>query len=50
MAAVLDALAPYVKNLFMDMAQEEVSMLLGVSNEITKLGDKMGEQVQGGPI
>ncbi|XP_066354972.1 putative disease resistance protein RGA1 [Miscanthus floridulus] len=37
MAAVLDAMAPYVKKLIMDMAKEEVSMLLGVSGEILKL-------------
>jgi len=41
MAAVLDALAPYVKKLIVDMAQEEVSVLLGVSSEITKLEDNM---------
>ena len=41
MAAALDALAPYVKKLIADMAQEEVSMLLGVSSEITKLEDNM---------
>ncbi|CAO2145230.1 unnamed protein product [Urochloa humidicola] len=41
MAAVLDALAPYVKKLIADMAKEEVSMLLGVSSEITKLEDNM---------
>jgi len=41
MAAVLDALAPYVKKLLTDMAEEEVSMLLGVSSEITKLEDNM---------
>ncbi|RLN34997.1 putative disease resistance protein RGA3 [Panicum miliaceum] len=41
MAAVLDALAPYVKRLIADMAEEEVSMLLGVSGEITKLEDNM---------
>jgi len=41
MAAVLDALAPYVKKLITDMAEEEVSMLLGVSGEITKLEDNM---------
>ena len=29
MAAVLDALAPYVKKLITDMAEEEVSMLPG---------------------
>ncbi|KAJ1256755.1 hypothetical protein BS78_K312400 [Paspalum vaginatum] len=39
MSAVLDALAPYVKNLIRDMAQEEVFMLLGVSGEIKKLED-----------
>ncbi|CAN6372197.1 unnamed protein product [Urochloa humidicola] len=42
MAAVLDALAPYVQKLITDMAGEEVSMLLGVSGEITKLEDNMG--------
>jgi hypothetical protein len=41
MAAVLDALAPYVKKLIVDMAQEEVPMLRGVSSEITKLEDNM---------
>ncbi|KAJ1256666.1 hypothetical protein BS78_K333800 [Paspalum vaginatum] len=41
MAAVLDAFVPYVKELVADMAQEEVSMLLGVSGEITKLQDNM---------
>lgn len=37
MAAVLDALAPYVKKLIADMTEEEVHMLLGVSGEIKKL-------------
>ena len=41
MAAAMDALAPYVKKLIADMAQEEVSVLLGVSSEITKLEDNM---------
>lgn len=41
MAAVLDALAPYVKQLITDMAEEELRMLLGVSGEIEKLGDKL---------
>ncbi|KAF8747715.1 hypothetical protein HU200_013208 [Digitaria exilis] len=41
MAAILDALAPYVKKLIADMAKEEVSMLLGVSGDITKLEDNM---------
>ncbi|CAO2149534.1 unnamed protein product [Urochloa humidicola] len=42
MAAVLDAFSPYVQKLIMDMAGEEVSMLLGVSDEITKLEDNVG--------
>ncbi|CAL4992556.1 unnamed protein product [Urochloa decumbens] len=42
MAAVLDALAPYVQKLIMDVAREEVSMLLGVSGEIIKLEDNVG--------
>jgi hypothetical protein len=41
MAAVLDAMAPYVMQLIAGMAEEEVSMLLGVSGEITKLEDNM---------
>jgi hypothetical protein len=41
MAAVLDALAPYVKKLIMDMAGQELSMVLGVSDQINKLGDKV---------
>ncbi|CAL4991150.1 unnamed protein product [Urochloa decumbens] len=34
-------MAPYVQKLITDMAEEEVSMLLGVSGEITKLEDNM---------
>ncbi|WVZ91061.1 hypothetical protein U9M48_037283, partial [Paspalum notatum var. saurae] len=41
MSAFLNAFAPYVKKFIADMAQEEVSMLLGVSGEITKLEDNM---------
>nr|TKW02742.1 hypothetical protein SEVIR_8G259700v2 [Setaria viridis] len=41
MAAVLDAMVPYVKKLITDMAEEEVSMLLGVSGEIEKLEGNM---------
>nr|XP_034570120.1 putative disease resistance protein RGA4 [Setaria viridis] len=41
MAAVLDAMAPYVLKLITDMAEEEVSMLRGVSGEITRLEDNM---------
>ncbi|WVZ49341.1 hypothetical protein U9M48_000709 [Paspalum notatum var. saurae] len=46
MAVVLDALAPYVKKLIQDMAEEEVDMLLGVSGEISELGDKV-ENMEG---
>lgn len=42
MAAVLDALAPYVKKMITDMTKDEVLMLLGVSNEINKLKDNLG--------
>nr|XP_034607102.1 putative disease resistance protein RGA3 isoform X2 [Setaria viridis] len=46
MAAVLDAMVPYVLKLITDMAEEEVSMLLGVSSEITRLeGNMEGIQV-----
>ncbi|WVZ48876.1 hypothetical protein U9M48_000271 [Paspalum notatum var. saurae] len=41
MAAVLDDFVPYVKKLVADMAQDEVSMLLGISGEITKLEGNM---------
>ncbi|CAL5072765.1 unnamed protein product [Urochloa decumbens] len=42
MAAVLDALAPYVKKMVTDMAKEEVGLLLGVSREINKLKNNLG--------
>ncbi|KAL6653841.1 hypothetical protein ACP70R_008765 [Stipagrostis hirtigluma subsp. patula] len=42
MAAVLDALAPYVKELIRGMAEEELRMLLGASGEIEKLESKVG--------
>jgi len=41
MAAILDAMAPYVTKLIADMATEEVAILLGVSGEIEKLKDNM---------
>nr|TKV99493.1 hypothetical protein SEVIR_8G048136v2 [Setaria viridis] len=41
MAAVLDALASYVQNMVVDMAKEEVHMLLGVSEEIDKMAVKL---------
>ncbi|CAO2147837.1 unnamed protein product [Urochloa humidicola] len=42
MAAVLDALASYVQSMLMEMATEEVHMLLGVSREIEKLDVNLG--------
>jgi hypothetical protein len=42
MAAVLDAMAPYVMQLIAGMAEEEASMLLAVSGEIKRLEDNMG--------
>ncbi|XP_045089654.1 putative disease resistance protein RGA3 [Aegilops tauschii subsp. strangulata] len=41
MAAVLDALAARVMNTIMDMGEEKISMLLGVSHEIKKLEDNV---------
>ncbi|XP_066342361.1 putative disease resistance protein RGA3 [Miscanthus floridulus] len=41
MAAILDAMSPYVTKLIADMATEEVAILLGVSGEIEKLKDNM---------
>uniref|UniRef100_A0ACD5WKK2 Uncharacterized protein n=1 Tax=Avena sativa TaxID=4498 RepID=A0ACD5WKK2_AVESA len=41
MAVVLDALAPYVKKMIADMAEEELSMLLGVEDEIQKLNNNV---------
>ncbi|KAL6658407.1 hypothetical protein ACP70R_003993 [Stipagrostis hirtigluma subsp. patula] len=41
MAVVLDALGSYVQNMLIEMAKEEVHMLLGVSGEIQKLDDKL---------
>lgn len=41
MAVVLNVLASYVKNMLMEMAKEEVHMLLGVSSEIDKMAVKL---------
>ncbi|KAL6653847.1 hypothetical protein ACP70R_008771 [Stipagrostis hirtigluma subsp. patula] len=41
MAAVLDALANYVTEMTLGMAEEELRMLLGASGEIERLGDKV---------
>ncbi|KAL6658409.1 hypothetical protein ACP70R_003995 [Stipagrostis hirtigluma subsp. patula] len=43
MAVLLDALASYVQNMLTDMATQEVKMLLGVSGEIDKMADKLGD-------
>lgn len=43
MAGVLDALAYYIQNMLMEMANEEVHMLLGISGEIDKMGVKLGD-------
>lgn len=41
MAVVLDAFASYVSDLLLQVAKDEVGMLLGVSDEITKLDEKL---------
>jgi hypothetical protein len=41
MAAILDAMRPYVMQLIADMATEEVKLLLGISGEIEKLENNM---------
>ncbi|CAL4992657.1 unnamed protein product [Urochloa decumbens] len=41
MAAILDAMVPYVKQLIAGMLEEEMNMLLGVSGGIKKLEDNM---------
>jgi hypothetical protein len=43
MAVVLEALASYVQNMLMEMAKEEVRMLLGVPEEMTKMRVKLGD-------
>ncbi|CAL4982980.1 unnamed protein product [Urochloa decumbens] len=43
MAAVLDAFASYIANLLTEMAREEVGLLVGVSDEIERLGVKLGD-------
>jgi hypothetical protein len=41
MAAILDAMGPYVMQLIADVATEEVKMLLGISSDIEKLENNM---------
>uniref|UniRef100_A0ACD5V1I6 Uncharacterized protein n=1 Tax=Avena sativa TaxID=4498 RepID=A0ACD5V1I6_AVESA len=43
MAVVLGAFASYINNMLMEMAREEVGMLLGVSGEIDKMGSRLGD-------
>ncbi|XP_021316662.1 disease resistance protein RGA2 [Sorghum bicolor] len=43
MAVVLDALASYLQDMLMEMAKEEVHLLLGVPDEIKKMGIKLGD-------
>lgn len=43
MAFVLDAFASYIQNMLLEMAQQEVHMLLGVPDEIQKMDVKLGD-------
>ncbi|XP_066341033.1 disease resistance protein RGA2-like [Miscanthus floridulus] len=43
MAVVLDALASYLQDMLLEMAKEEVHLLLGVPDEIKKMGMKLGD-------
>ncbi|KAF8762264.1 hypothetical protein HU200_009651 [Digitaria exilis] len=43
MAVVLDALASYVQSMLLEVAEDEVHMLVGVSGEIDKLDIKLGD-------
>ncbi|CAM0953221.1 unnamed protein product [Alopecurus aequalis] len=43
MAGVLDALASYVTDMLTEMAKEEAALLIGVSDEVDKLGVKLGD-------
>ncbi|CAD6258009.1 unnamed protein product [Miscanthus lutarioriparius] len=43
MAVVLDALASYLQDMLLEMAKEEVHLLLCVPNEIKKMGMKLGD-------
>ena len=43
MAVVLDALASYLQDMLLEMAKEEVHLLLGVPDEIKKMGIKLGD-------
>ncbi|XP_066341050.1 disease resistance protein RGA2-like [Miscanthus floridulus] len=43
MAVVLDGLASYLQHMLLEMAKEEVHLLLGVPDEIKKMGIKLGD-------
>ncbi|CAL4989370.1 unnamed protein product [Urochloa decumbens] len=43
MAMILDALASYIQNMVLEMAKEEVHLLLGVPDEIKKMDSKLGD-------
>ncbi|CAD6257911.1 unnamed protein product [Miscanthus lutarioriparius] len=43
MAVVLDALASYLQDMLLEMAKEEVRLLLGIPDEIKKMGIKLGD-------
>ncbi|CAD6343901.1 unnamed protein product [Miscanthus lutarioriparius] len=43
MAVVLDALTSYLQHMLSEMAKEEVHLLLGVPDEIKKMGIKLGD-------
>ncbi|CAD6343906.1 unnamed protein product [Miscanthus lutarioriparius] len=43
MVVVLDALASYLQDMLLEMAKEEVHLLLCVPNEIKKMGMKLGD-------
>ncbi|EES08064.2 hypothetical protein BDA96_05G056500 [Sorghum bicolor] len=43
MAVVLDALASYLQDMLVEMVEEEVHLLLGVPDEIEKMGIKLGD-------
>jgi len=43
MAVVLDALASYLQDMLLEMAKEEVHLLLGVPDVIKKMGMKLGD-------
>ncbi|CAL4985681.1 unnamed protein product [Urochloa decumbens] len=43
MAMILDALASYIQSMVLEMAKEEVHLLLGVPDEIKRMDSKLGD-------